>query len=78
MSRPSDDRGKVQGAQQHAEGEHGDRTRERIVEQLHDSPSDEADNIIASHRDGRHRLHEDRQQHDEAEKNSERNRQDRE
>jgi len=64
----------VKGQQQHAEGQHGERTRSRFKEQLHESPPDEADNILARHRDGQHRLTEDRQQHDEAEKNSEANR----
>lgn len=74
MTKPKDDRGRVAGAQQHAEGDHGDRTRSRFTEQLHESPPDARDNIIASHRDGQHRLDEEREQHDEAEKSSERNR----
>ncbi|MDB4915391.1 MAG: hypothetical protein JWM95_3035 [Gemmatimonadetes bacterium] len=77
MTKPKDDRGRVQGAQEHAEGQHGDKTRSRIMEQLNQSAPDESDNIIASHRDGQHRLSENREQHDEAEQNSERNRQDR-
>jgi hypothetical protein len=73
--RKSDDkRGQIQGPQKHAEGQHGERTHSRFLEQIHDSPPSEEDNIIARHRDGEHKLDEDRQQHDEAEKNSERNR----
>ena len=70
-----DDRGKMKGATQHAEGQHGERTHQRFIEQLHESPASDEDNIIARHRDEKHRLATDREQHDEAEKNSERNRQ---
>ncbi|MDB4890019.1 MAG: hypothetical protein JWL61_1874 [Gemmatimonadetes bacterium] len=70
-----DERGKMKGATEHAEGQHGVKTHERFIEQLHESPANEADNVIARHRDEKHRLATDRQQHDEAEKNSERNRQ---
>jgi hypothetical protein len=70
-----DERGKMKGATQHAEGEHGERTHARFIEQLHEAPANEADNIIARHRDEKHRLATNREQSDEAEKNSERNRQ---
>jgi len=57
------------GAQQHPEGGQGERTHSRFVEQLHE-PEERA-----APSDGRAvnagRLHQDRQQHDEAEKNSE-------
>ncbi|HXT16120.1 MAG TPA: hypothetical protein VN706_10860 [Gemmatimonadaceae bacterium] len=74
----SDDRSQV-------EGRHGDKTHSEFIESLHGkhggseesegSPQDEnntnnTDRPIAGH----HRLSEDRQQHDEAEKNSESNR----
>jgi hypothetical protein len=63
------------------EGRHGDKTHSAFIEGLHGkhggseesegSPQAEnTDRPIA----GNHRLHEDRQQHDEAEKNSESNR----
>jgi hypothetical protein len=76
MSRPHDERGKVKGATEHAEGQHGERTHSHFLEQIHESAStdDDDDNIIARHRDEKHRLTADRQQHDEADKNSERNR----
>lgn len=73
-SKRDDERGKMKGATQHAEGQHGEKTHERFMEQLHESPANEADNVIASHRDEKHRLASDRDQHDEAERNSERNR----
>lgn len=65
------------GAQTHAEGEHGAKTHARLIEQLqegrHEKPAEER----AEHEreeaayQGKRRLVEDRQQHDEAEKNSE-------
>jgi hypothetical protein len=72
-------KGKQKGAQQHAEGQHGDATHRRLIEQLHDSPQPEPlEDEVVRRREGEmaggHRLGEDREQHDEAEKNSERNR----
>jgi hypothetical protein len=73
--------GKIQpGAQGHAEGEHGAKTRRHILEQLQAGPHEEAveDRLdrfrkkAAWH--GKRRLVEDRTQRDEAEKNSERSR----
>lgn len=64
------------GAQRHAEGTYGDAAREANRERLVSEPAD--DNVISHGPDGRHRLHEDRQQHDEADKNSEKNRLDKE
>ena len=68
------------GPQDHAEGQHGDKTHTEFIESLHGrhggseesegSPQEHSDEPIA----GNHRLHEDREQHDEAEKNSEANR----
>jgi hypothetical protein len=61
----------------HAEGQHGPETRARFVEQLHESPAKPpvAERIEMARRKGgeagKRRLVEDRQQHDEAEKNSE-------
>ncbi len=69
------------GKKPNVEGRHGDKTHEAFLENIHEkqpdsqsarpSPLDEGKGRpIAGH----HRLHEDRQQHDEAEKNSETNR----
>ena len=64
----------------HAEGQHGPRTHARFVEQLHETPPAEPTEEIVERkrtraaREGKRRLVEDRQQHDEGEKNSERTR----
>lgn len=64
----------------HAEGQHGPRTHKRFVERLHETPAAEpTEEIVArkrkrAAREGKRRLVEDRQQHDEGEKNSERTR----
>jgi hypothetical protein len=64
----------------HAEGQHGPRTHGRFVEQLHEAPpSEPTEQTLARQRkraalEGKRRLVEDRQQHDEGEKNSERKR----
>ena len=64
----------------HAEGEHGPKTHARIMEQLQSSPREPpTDFVLEQERkenafEGKRRLVEDRQQHDEAEKNSERKR----
>jgi hypothetical protein len=68
------DDGVQKGPQKHAEGQHGDKTHARFIKQLHDSPPDEQDNIIATHREGKHRLDENREQHDIADAASEENR----
>ena len=64
----------------HAEGGHGPKTEVQIIRQLHASPPElpvaeriEHDRERAA-REGRRRLVEGREQHDEREKNSERNR----
>jgi hypothetical protein len=61
------------GPQDHAEGQHGKKTHRRFIEQLQEG--------TGRHQfpggppvEGHHRLHQDRQQHDEAEKNSEKKR----
>lgn len=77
MSQNADRHGRQKGAQQHAEGQHGDRTHARFQEQLQ-TPPDESDNIIASHREGKHRLAEHREQHDKANIAQEQNRHDEE
>ena len=68
-------RGNQQGAQQHAEGQQGKKTRSRQQEQLHSGEHGESAHREARHpADGGHRLFEQREQHDEAELNSEKNR----
>jgi hypothetical protein len=59
-------KGYQKGAQRHGEGQHGDRTHARFQKQLQEGKVDEKDNIIASHRVGKHRLDENREQHDKA------------
>ena len=63
-------RGQQQGAQRHAEGQHGEKTHRRFVEQLQEGTHTPR-RTEGSDVEGHHRLHQDRQQHDEAEKNSE-------
>jgi hypothetical protein len=86
MTRPRDDRGRQKGAVVKAEGQHGDKTHRKFLEQLHSGPSgDERNNPEpAAERvqraegvepdDGEHRLFEGRQQHDDAELQSEKSR----
>ena len=71
------------GPQQHAEGQQGEKTHAAFLENLHAGKAGDDDDPSRESRDfdefgkpvvGRHRLAEDRQQHDEAEKNSEANR----
>lgn len=72
MSTPADlPKGKMHGAQEHAEGEHGERTHARIVQQLQESPFADEDNILERHREEKHRLQSHREQHDQAEERSE-------
>ena len=63
------DEQKVDGAMKQSrlgvEGRHGDKTHARLIEQLHSRPSEE------SAHEGKRRLVEDREQHDEGERNSE-------
>jgi hypothetical protein len=59
------------GAQRHAEGMHGEKTHRRFIEQLQTGSASDEVRTEASDIEGRHRLHQDREQHDEAEKNSE-------
>jgi len=58
------------GPQRHAEGQHGERTHRRFIEQLQEGTA-AAKRTEGRPVDGHHRLHEERQQHDEAEKDSE-------
>jgi hypothetical protein len=79
--------GVQKGPQDHAEGQHGAKTRSKILEQLHSSNGNGAvdpnkngvdPNKNPAHHNATHRLFEERQQHDEAEKNSEKTRLNRE
>jgi hypothetical protein len=85
MAKRSEDDQK--GAQTHAEGQQGDKAHGSFIDSLHGkhggseesegSPQGEGSNDVdefGQPHPGRHRLTEDRQQHDEAEKNSETNR----
>ncbi|MCY7378616.1 MAG: hypothetical protein LH467_04665 [Gemmatimonadaceae bacterium] len=81
--RNRDDPGTQKGAQQHAGGMQGPKTRAKLLEQLHGGdakPARPARSAGAHSHDtlGESRLFEQREQHDEAEKNSEKNRLDRE
>lgn len=58
------------GPQRHAEGAHGEKTHKRFIEQLQEGTSERRD-IEGRNAEGRQRLLEDRIQHDEAEKGSE-------
>jgi hypothetical protein len=78
--------GVQKGPQDHAEGQHGAKTRSKILEQLQNgngATPEESENGLETPRDlahhnSAHRLFEQRQQHDEAEKNSEKTRLNRE
>jgi hypothetical protein len=69
--------GYVKPGTPHAEGQHGEKTHEQFIAQLHSRPPEPSDEEVREHdrtraaRAGGRRLVEDRQQHDEAEKNSE-------
>ena len=71
-----------QGKKPNVEGRHGDKTHSAFLENLH-TPARDDENAVTGKQlgdaaqpgsDGRHRLQEDREQHDEAEKDSEYNR----
>ena len=68
------------GPQDHAEGGHGAKTRSKILEQLHsgNGSAQRRTNNNGTDHNGAHRLVEDRQQHDEGEKKSEKTRLNRE
>jgi protein subunit release factor B len=78
--------GVQKGPQDHAEGQHGSKTRSKILEQLHSGNGAASANRMEeqqhpkhlAHHNSAHRLFEDRQQHDEAERNSEKTRHNRE
>ncbi|HET7456404.1 MAG TPA: hypothetical protein VFJ74_02050 [Gemmatimonadaceae bacterium] len=67
------------GGQTHAEGQHGTKTREALLQELNANgqrtgDAEQEHQEAVAHREGKHKIHEDREQHDEAEKNSEKNR----
>jgi hypothetical protein len=80
--------GVQKGPQDHAEGQHGSKTHSKFLEQLKNgngngtTPEDPANAAEPkknpAHHNAAHRLFEHRQQHDEAEKNSEKTRLNRE
>jgi hypothetical protein len=70
--------GRQKGAQRHAEGQHGSKAHSHFIESLHEGGEPAPNELGVALPDGGHRLHEDREQHDEAEKNSEKNRLERE
>ncbi|HEV7837626.1 MAG TPA: hypothetical protein VGO75_06100 [Gemmatimonadaceae bacterium] len=81
--------GVQKGPQDHAEGQHGSKTHNKFLEQLKNgnangvTPEKPANGVEPSlknpaHHNSAHRLFEQRQQHDEAEKNSEKTRLNRE
>ena len=78
--RSDGDRGQQKGAQQHPEGQQGPKTTRRQIEHYESGPSGdpqrgETKRQDAQHpTDGKHRLFEQREQHDEADLNSEKNR----
>ena len=83
MGKKQDDpRGKQKGAQQHAEGQHGEKAHSHLVDEIQSEGRPERADVeqrdlrrADEHpADGGHRLFEGRKQHDEAEKNSEKNR----
>ena len=86
MSRKqSDERGKQKGAQAHAEGQHGAKTHDRFLEEIHAAGAEERTDVERRDEagrddhpaDGEHRLFEGREQRDEGERASERTRLDR-
>jgi hypothetical protein len=79
MSKRDEQKGKGatnQSRKHVAEGQHGDKTHARLIEQLQSGPSKESDEAQRAARheqsahEGKRRLVEDREQHDEADKNS--------
>lgn len=78
--------GLQKGPQDHAEGQHGSKTRTKILEQLQSGNGAADHNLLngldrpknLAHHNSAHRLFEERQQHDAAEKKSEKTRLNRE
>ncbi len=66
--------GHQKGPQDHAEGQHGEKTHKKIIEQLQSGRTNGAPVKPVSEHRGAHRLESERQQHDVAEKRSEKTR----
>ena len=79
MSQNKDAGGHQKGPQQHAEGQHGEKTHERFLEQLAESreasDANDVDSRGISGRQGRVRLDEEQQQHGDADRSREDDRQ---
>ena len=61
--------------QDHPEGGYGDRSRDANRERIQRrGDADDMESNTQPHHEGGHKIYEDRQQHDEADKNSEKNR----
>lgn len=76
-----DDRGEQKGAQEHAQGQHGAATRAQLKQQINNNGASAAEQAAAAEdaqavetRQGKHKIYEGRKQHDEADKNAEKNR----
>lgn len=69
-------KGEQKGAQRHAEGQHGTKTHRALIEQLQSRPREEEGHDTRGLHDtpGKHRLFEAREQHDEADRQREKNR----
>jgi hypothetical protein len=83
MGKKHDDpRGKQKGAQQHAEGQHGEKARAHLVEELQAEGRQDRDDVEQRDRaragqhpdDGGHRLTDGRAQHDPADRAADQNR----
>jgi hypothetical protein len=82
MGKNKDNKGRQQGAVNHAPSQHGDKTRRRQAEIAQSGnpirdragPGHDENEVRAHNTIGKDRLFEDREQHDEAEKNSEKTR----
>lgn len=66
--------GHQKGPQDHAEGGHGEKTRNKILEQLHSGGQRKPPGKNSAEHNGTHRLVAERKQHDAAEKRSEKTR----
>ena len=81
MGKNKENKGTQQGATNQAESQHGDETTSRIAEisqtgnpERNRGPRHDPQEIRSHNSEGKDRLFEDREQHDEAEKNSEKTR----
>ena len=69
-------KGMQKGPQQHAEGQHGDKAHNAFIEQLHSGSArgKQQDKAEPGPRKGGSHIFEDREQHDEADKNADKHR----